>query len=197
MKKTTIIAVVALLAVAILFGMGFWQWKSQQNQKVSRSDQAQSQEQQKQQSQQIPEDQLVWYEIPELGIKMKLKKDLAEDLIYNIESSNDSQGRLAWYSNFTMKSLQMVDPVYCTSENRAIGTIVKISNLTIESQVGESSFLPDEKSGLLKRLGDYSIAYIGPHAMCYGISKKNEGDPLANDGIKSLMNAIVTVELLR
>jgi hypothetical protein len=128
MSKKTIIAIIAIL-ILLAMGAGFWKWKSMQ--KVSQQVQNQQQQVQQQNSnqqsvdnqqlQQIPEDQLVWYEIPELNIKFKVTKSVASELIYKIKNAKDSYG----YASFSSRKLSLIPG--CAASSGALSTFEKIS----------------------------------------------------------------------
>ena len=89
MKNKKVLIGILITAFAILIASGVWFVRKQE--KISTTQQQISLENKPEpiqalqfQPQQIPEDQLVWYEIPELGIKFKVTPDAKEDLKYTI-----------------------------------------------------------------------------------------------------------------
>ena len=75
------IALISLLILSIFFSIWFWYVKSGTDTKISL---VQNQEDKSGQiSQSVPQN-LIDYPIPELGIKLKLPKDIAENLVYEM-----------------------------------------------------------------------------------------------------------------
>jgi hypothetical protein len=97
MKKTTLYAVALVVVLALLAGVLVWQ-KGQkqtniQNQTVQQSSEGQPESNPQNEGESegvfspqhivaIPGSQQVWYEVPEMGIKLLLSKEAAEELVY-------------------------------------------------------------------------------------------------------------------
>ncbi len=99
MNKKSIIYFGIVLISAILIAGGFWAWKGDQEIDVAKE---QNQIQQQTSNinidqsnnnpdmQTVPEDQLVWYKVPELGIEFKVTPDTMSDLKYFIKEHNET-----------------------------------------------------------------------------------------------------------
>lgn len=71
----------------------------------------------------VDEENLVYYKIPELGIKFKIEKELADELIYYIEvAPDDSRFK---YTRLSSKELSKLNE-YCQVEYGPMGTLVRV-----------------------------------------------------------------------
>lgn len=76
----------------------------------------------------------VWYSIPELGVRMRLNRGFAEDLVYiysKSESGVNEDQKIYFVPfeervDFSTYSLQRIEPV-CVPGTRSIGEIIKVS----------------------------------------------------------------------
>lgn len=79
-KKVILVATITTLFMVSLAGVlvvgGKWAQRSIKEEEATKQDTGNKQ------SQQVPEDQVVWYEIPELNIKFRVEKDIAENIGY-------------------------------------------------------------------------------------------------------------------
>lgn len=123
MKPRIVIITIVLLCVSALGG---WFWYGKKT-----SQQTTSSQPQKSQEADLAADE-VWYPIPELGIKMKLNKEFAADLVYEYISTQNTEGVQLEDVSFTTKFLQSIDEEYCSSRFGPLGTIVKITNQNVE-----------------------------------------------------------------
>jgi len=104
MKKTTLYAVALVVVLALLAGVFVWQ-KGQKQTNIQNQTAQQSSEGQPESNPQnegesegvfspqhivaIPGSQQVWYEVPEMGIKLLLSKEAAEELVYRYAPKRD------------------------------------------------------------------------------------------------------------
>ena len=77
-KKNIIIATVAILVIAVLVGVAFL-FEKKKNTSVTAKPK-------KEFAAVEGEDGLVWYPVPELGIEIKVNKDIAPELVYKAQS---------------------------------------------------------------------------------------------------------------
>ena len=68
---------------------------------------------------------LVYYIIPELGIRMRLNEKFAKDLIYSVAPEKNADGELWDAVYFSTLSLTSVDE-NCSPENGRMATLVKV-----------------------------------------------------------------------
>ncbi len=89
--KKMIILVLTVVLLLVIIAIGFLMWNN--NQKKNEINQLQNKAENQEQA--VDENNLVWYEIPELGVRFKVTQDTKEDLRYkfkkygnNIETSS-------------------------------------------------------------------------------------------------------------
>jgi hypothetical protein len=130
----------------------------------------------------------VWYNIPELGIRMKLNKEFAEDLVYF--SDGDSVYADAYFST---KLLMEIDPMNCSARTAPLGFIYRQSG-TVEDAAYHRELPWDyvnlEKLGFIRRFPGFFVEYTGPQAACYDERKLSETQRASLMQIEGLYRAI-------
>lgn len=171
MKKKILISII--LVLVIIAGVtGFWQWKQIEQQRQIKHVQNQ---QQAIQNNNTNQNDLVWYEIPELGIKFKIEKDIADELIYEytgeaiptgINGKPESKVRTIYFST---KKLTSIDPKNCAAKDGPIGLISRYEG------GADTHYATKDKNIGIRQLENFVISYAGPQAVCF--SRKNAENP--------------------
>ncbi|MFZ1654429.1 MAG: hypothetical protein WAT84_01200 [Candidatus Moraniibacteriota bacterium] len=130
----------------------------------------------------------VWYNIPELGIRMKLNREFAEDLVYFPDG--DSVYADAYFST---KLLMEIDSMNCSARTAPLGFIYRQSG-TIEDAAYHRELPWDyvnlEKLGFIRRFPGFFVEYTGPQAACYDERKLSETQRASLMQIEGLYRAI-------
>ncbi len=136
----------------------------------------------------------VWYNIPELGIRMRLNKEFAEDLVYVYDRRKDDEGG-AWDEiGFSTKALAAITD-YCSPG--AIGAIDRITTVLKEE-------IKDNTTRHLNdyiRVGDYYYGFESGHDPCWDPSLESEVRKVfpgkyAGAGAKYVSDGLKTIELI-
>ena len=138
MKKKRILIIGILLTIIALFslGAGFLRWKNRQKRSAMQS---QGQEQMNQRNQ----DNLIWYEIRELGLKFRTTKDIARNLEYTYREGYDKELKTNYKTVFFQ-----------------CGALSEYSKTDINLEH------PLLKGRPYKELGTYYIVYWAPQVPC-------------------------------
>ena len=130
----------------------------------------------------------VWYNIPELGIRMKLNKEFAEDLIYRV---NDMSG-----AYLSTKSLMRID-THCTPGG--LGLLFKAEGNMRET--AETDDFLAARTGDYIQVGGYYYGWISGHDSCW--DPKNEKEireifpgQYDGSGAKNIREGIKTIRLI-
>ncbi len=112
----------------------------------------------------------VWYNIPELGVQMKLNKEFAEDLLYITSNEKGSKPDTAY---FTSKKL------YANTPNCAFGSIGNITIIQNELKTNETvpNTIPPER---IKSFSGFDVVLFGPttpYEICWDPTQDN-GDTI-------------------
>ncbi len=144
----------------------------------------------------------VWYNIPELGVRMKLNKDFAGDLIYSVSHIKKTYGEkeevdIAYFST---KSMMHID-AFCAPDKGASGGAVS-RNKGVAKEVAKSDeYIAARLNNLIQIDGFYYI-YTKPQATCWDSNLTKEVlkfDPMIiykGLGHKSLDNGFRGIELI-
>ena len=136
----------------------------------------------------------VWYNIPELGIRMKLNKEFAEDLVYVYDRRKDDEGEVWDEIGFSTKALAAITD-YCSPG--AIGAIDRITTVLKEE-------IKDNTTRHLNdyiRVGDYFYGFESGHDPCWDPSLESEVRKVfpgkyAGAGAKYVSDGLKTIELI-
>lgn len=135
----------------------------------------------------IPGSDQVWYEIPELGVRMKLNKEFAEDLIYSHEEHFSVDGIADFdLADFSLKSLMKQYPA-CGPTGPVLGEIIKLKD---EFQ-GEQMKFQDVKKISRLSLGSQDVCWYKPNDPT---NNSSVGTLLMRDGVQFLQTAYETLE---
>jgi hypothetical protein len=173
MSKKTII----LFSVTILFliaGMVFVLWQKEKEQQEKEQAQTQIEKQnikeeittelekeiQTEKQSMGEEKDLVWYEVPESGIKFKIEKELADELVYYIEVAPDDSRFL--YLRFSSRELSNLGE-YCRAKHSPMGTLIKVKGSP--SDYPDDIFIQNRKDRI-KEFGDFFVYFEGPQSAC-------------------------------
>ncbi len=144
----------------------------------------------------IPGTDEAWYNIPELGIRMKLNKEFAEGLIYQYIHvvTNDLQEE--WdATHFSTKSLTAIDKGCSPEEGRPLGTITKTKGDVKElakTDVFYSSRLDD-----IIQIGEYYFMWTGPQATCWDPKNDEAVQKVRGPEIyKAIQDGVKTIQLI-
>ncbi len=147
----------------------------------------------------------VWYNIPELGIRMKLNKEFAEDLVYsNGMIDDDGTPRDGIY--FSTQAITEAAPECAPGRGGAFGVVSKIAG-TVEKADRNGLGLDSEwytsrlKTGEAVQFPEYFITWSGPQALCefpvhQGVVQKHWPRDYPGLGAKNVYEGIRTLELI-
>lgn len=122
---------------------------------------------------------LDYFEIRELGIKLKLSQDI-KDLTYIISPDNNK------VALFSTKSLKLTARNYCAASYGPLGIIsIDQQNLSVRGE------LPAKESDTFRNINGQWVYYVHPQATC---SDNKESQDLAIRQISALQDAFKTVE---
>ena len=179
-KKTFfIILVFALLVCVLVFGI----WKFKNGKKQQEQSQIKVQQVNNDDQLQNPESELVWYEIPELGIRFKVEKDMKDELVYQFVGetmATNSNGKPAGKIKsigFSTKTLINLDSKYCGPINGPIGGLSEY-----KGKIDQYDWLKNFK-GAMRQFENFVITYEGPQASCSA--------DYANDPDREIENEVV------
>lgn len=105
----------------------------------------------------------VWYNIPELGIRMKLNREFAEDLVYTRGQNRDNGGS-SWYVVFSTRPLMEIDDG-CSPESMIAGSLVKIEGNAKEAAEGDMYL--SSRIDQIVQVANYYYMWQGPQATCW------------------------------
>jgi hypothetical protein len=136
----------------------------------------------------------VWYNIPELGIRMKLNKEFAEDLVYKFvrEKNDDSE----WDAvNFSTKSIVNVDSK-CSPESGVLGSLTKTRGNA--SELAKTDVYFSSRFDGIVQLNEFYYLWIGPQSPCWDeVNDKAMYKVRSPKIYKSVQDSIKTIELVR
>jgi len=147
-KKRIIFIVIAVAVLAIVVGV----FVAQKNSKIPAK---QEQSQAQQQVGQNVQDDLVWYGIPEMNVRFKVDKKVANDLIYKYNKINDKIDGVLFSSN----KLSQIPS--CGVEDGSLGSLTRAKG--VPADYGDKAFYMARKP---KQFKDFFTFYEGPQAVC-------------------------------
>ncbi len=147
----------------------------------------------------------VWYNIPEMGIRMKLNKGFAEDLVYsNGMIDDDGTPRDGLY--FSTQAIAEAAPECAPGRGGAFGVVSKIAGTVEEadkSGIGgvDGYFLSRLKTGMVVQLPGFFVIWAGPQAVCaftehIAAMKKESSKDYYGSGAKDVHEGMKTIELI-
>ena len=202
MNKKVTIVIILILALALVAG-GFWCW--QNNKKAEVNQQAKQAENQEQQDNAIKirddtrfgarlsekeikaiknNNSLVWYEIPELGIKFKVTLDTKDDLRYITETEKNKETEeneitVFFYNqstvNFLGNSCLLNNQVKKTCTEGALSRYsVKLNELYKGRSDTESMLRACRGSGIIANINEDIICFAGPQSSVLSKEQQDE-----------------------
>lgn len=105
----------------------------------------------------------VWYNIPELGVRMKLNKDFAEELIYS-DGMVDDSGQPQTGIYFSTKGITEVAPECAPRRGGALGSFYKAVGVAKEDAKENFLLQRDLQEDVIQFEGFY-IGYVGNQAV--------------------------------
>lgn len=105
----------------------------------------------------------VWYEIPEYGIRMRLNKEFAGELIYS-SGMTDDYGEKSSGIYFSTKSITAMAPECSPERGGALGFLFK-SEGNAEEEARTDEYLAARFKDYVQ-IGDYYYGWVGPQALC-------------------------------
>ena len=133
----------------------------------------------------------VLYNIPELGIRMKLNKEFAEDLIYSVSHIKKTYGEKEEVDivYFSTKSMTLID-AFCAPDKGSSGGAIS-RNKGIAKEVAKTDEYVAPRLSSLIQIGDFYYIFEKPQATCWDPNLEYEVlklDPsrYQGKGIKSL-----------
>ncbi len=129
----------------------------------------------------------VWYNIPELGIRMRLNKEFAEDLIYVQDSPSSVY--------FSTEKLSQISP--CLPIDGPLGALFRAEGNMLEVAKTDE-YLAARVSGYVQ-VGGYYYGWTGPHEACWDLEGKlGNLFPIKYNGagIKTVSGSVKTIEPL-
>jgi hypothetical protein len=130
----------------------------------------------------------VWYSIPELGVRMKLNKEFAEDLIYIQDDPS--------VVYFSTKKLSQISP--CLPIDGPFGSLFKAKG-DMKEIAKTDEYTAARVSGYIQ-IGQYYYGWIGPQEVCWDLEGKlNNVFPIEykGNGSKTVSEAVKTLEVLK
>lgn len=147
----------------------------------------------------------VWYNIPELGVRMRLNKSFAEDLIYS-NGMTDDFGKYQDGVYFSTKAIAEVAPECAPDRGGAFGVLSKIDGTVEEADrngLGLDSgwYASKLKLGEATQFPEYFITWSGPQALCefsvhQGSVQKKWPINYPGLGARNVSDGIKTLELI-
>ena len=107
----------------------------------------------------------VWYNIPELGVRMKLNKEFAEDLIYKFSYEVDSEGSQWEAAYFSTKALTTIDNGCSPEEGSPLGVLTK--SMGNVQQFAKTDVYFSSRLDSIVQIGGYYYMWTGPQATCW------------------------------
>lgn len=158
MKKSIIISIVAIIIIAGVGG--FWVWKNKEKKEVEQS------QTQKTVLQNI-QIESVWYIIPEMNVRFKVDKEVADDLIYKYSKISDKMESVA----FSSKKLSQITG--CDVAAEPLGTLVKMKGNPFD--YSDKDYYVSRKP---KQFDNFFIIYNSPQVVCSGTGMGDDAKKL-------------------
>lgn len=157
MTKKSIASIILILAFIILGGV-FWYFNIKKGSKKifnSKENDKNSKLILEDRREEINQDKLVWYEIPELGIKFKISGNIKNELIYSYRGNDDSYGVVL----FSSKKLSEIPG--CDVDQGPLTSISKIKGIPTNYQ--DADYIIARKP---RQFDGFFILHDGPQSVC-------------------------------
>ena len=140
----------------------------------------------------------VWYNIPELSIRMRLNKEFAEDLVYIYRHERDDNGEEWDVADLSLKKLEHVVPG-CGG----YGILTKNKGNLKEMEKGKDVLSPyiSSRLGEFAQAGEYYYGWTGRQEVCWDPSLEPEVRKVFpgkynGTGAKYVADGLKTIELI-
>lgn len=200
MQKKGILLVVIVLVVA--GGLFFFFQKKQSSPALTNNTEKgtqQSGEKYPQHIEDIPGSDEVWYGIPEYGVRMRLNKEFAEDLIYSNGSVDDASEKQEGIY-FSTKAITAVAPECSPERGGAFGFLFKAEgNMTEIAKTDE--YLAARVDDYVQ-IGNYYYGFVGHQAVPWfpeheeAVRKAWSLENYPSFGAKYVSDGIKTLQLI-
>ncbi len=109
----------------------------------------------------------VWYNIPELGIRMKLNKEFAEDLVYSVSSIKQTYAENEVYdvAYFSTRSMMNIDTFCAPEKGSPDGAVSR--NRGIARDVTKDNDYIISRLDTIIQIGNFYYMYSKPQATCW------------------------------
>jgi hypothetical protein len=132
----------------------------------------------------------VWYNIPELGIRMKLNKEFAEDLVYIQDNPNGV--------NFSTKKILSIAPS-CLPEEGPLGYLFRSKGNMIEDAKTDEYLAAQMSEDV--QIGEYYYGWVASQEGCWLLDLDQQADispgKYQGNGVKTVSGSIKTIEPLK
>lgn len=142
----------------------------------------------------------VWYKIPELGVRIRLNKEFAKDLIYVYVHETPNVGEDWDAAYFSTKSLTNIDKGCSPGEGNPLGGLTKWKGNVQE--LAKTDIYFSSRLDSIIQIGDYYYMWTGPQATCWDPKKDNEiqnarsAEDYVGSGAKYVSDGIKTLQLI-
>ncbi len=141
----------------------------------------------------------VWYGIPEYGVRMRLNREFAEDLIYSTEMTDDF-GEKSNGIFFSTKVMTEVAPECSPERGNALGSVFKAKGNMME--LAKTDEYLAARVNTYVQIGDYYYGWVGHQAPCWYPSHQDMAEKEWSkeyngvSGVNSLYNSSKTFQLI-
>ncbi|MGB3072842.1 MAG: hypothetical protein WBB68_01120 [Candidatus Moraniibacteriota bacterium] len=141
----------------------------------------------------------VWYNIPELGIRMKLNREFAEDLVYRVVYSKILSGEERRAAYFETKAMMRID-IYCSPENGGSGALSR--NEGIAQEVARTSEFIKSRLKNIIQIGESYYLFERPQATCWDpghseeVMKLDPNTMYAGKGARHVSDGYKSIQLI-
>lgn len=132
----------------------------------------------------------VWYNIPELGIRMKLNREFAEDLVYGFEAAKGLSEKDGGRVYFSSKAVSNIAPSCAPNKGSMFGVFERLWGIGVDKQHLRGSLIgyheSDSSGQLIFQFPEDFILYTGPQDICWQPNLETEIRkvlPQKNDGL--------------
>ena len=141
----------------------------------------------------------VWYGIPEIGVRMRLNKEFAEDLIYQYVHEVTDDSKEEWDATyFSTKALTAIDNGCSPERGSPLGVIAKLGKDAQESAKNNNEYFFSRPNSIY--IGDDYYVWTGPQATCWdpknddAIMKSRSPQDYRGSGSKYVSDGFKTIQ---
>lgn len=138
----------------------------------------------------------VWYNIPEYGVRMRLNKQFAENLIYSFVHEKNNNLNEEWDAvYFSTKSLTAIDKGCSPEEGSPLGVITKTKGNSTEFAKTEEFYSSRLKD--IIQIGEYYYIWTGPQATCWDSKNDDAIQKVRGAEIyKAIQDGVKTIQFI-